>query len=86
MKLDHNEIMTALIRLDEEALRAHLLSCGIAPPDDPTAFWIAIHRSRAQMPDVPEAFRDESENWLKVLGLEVWAEDPVIDVRKIFAV
>ena len=71
MKLNHDQLLYALKRLDEQDLKEHLKSCGVAIPDDKKAFWIGIHRVRASMPEVPEQYRNESQRWLKAVGAPI---------------
>ena len=68
MKLNHEQLLNALKRLDEEDLKEHLKSCGVAVPEDKKAFWIGIHRVRASMVEIPEHYRLESQRWLKTVG------------------
>ena len=68
MKLNHNQLLRALTRLDEEDLKDHLESCVVTIPEDKKAFWIGIHKVRATMEEMPEAYRLESERWLQTVG------------------
>ena len=68
MRLNHEQLLQALQRLDEEDLKDHLQSCGVAIPGDKKAFWIGIHRVRASMVEIPEQYRSESQSWLKAIG------------------
>ncbi len=85
MKLSHEDILLALVRLDEAALRGHLTAIGINPPEDPTAFWIGIHRVRAQMAELPKAYRMESREWLRSINVEMAPSQILIDMKKVLA-
>jgi hypothetical protein len=63
-------LIMALVRLDGDELRKQLGVIGIECPNDQKAFWLGIHKWRATEEDIPDAHRNESREWLRVLGID----------------
>jgi hypothetical protein len=60
----------ALLSMDEAKIRRFMTeNSGGIVPEDPSVFWIAVHKARTAAHDLPEAERLRSHQWLTSKGM-----------------
>jgi len=64
-KKDRDE---ALLSLDEDKIKTYLRKYGEEPVDNPTVFWMSVHKAITALPSLPIEFRRGSALWLSVRG------------------
>jgi len=71
MTMFPSDVTEALRSLDEDKILRASENNGVPVPSDPATFWASVHKARVQNPDMTEAEKFNSRQWLRRRGWTV---------------